>query len=228
MKTHTLPGCHPAPWLLTIVLSSRAVQETRARRPLGNLRLIIGSVLLLLGWGCNGDPTGPGPTVEPFCSDQPDSAIVAFEDANLEAAIRAELSIGPQDDLTCGLVSGLTTLEAFSAGIESLVGIQDLTNLTFLNLNNNSITHIGPLRWLTNLKTLSLINNSITDISALSGLTSLTLVVLSSNSNLSNIQPLLDNPGLRAHTTVFLTGTDVSCSDVALLKANGVSVFSSC
>ena len=50
------------------------------------------------------------PVLQPseLCSDYPDHAIATFEDATLEAAIRAALSVSAQDDLTCGLVSGLT------------------------------------------------------------------------------------------------------------------------
>ncbi len=67
----------------------------------------------------------PQPIV--LCRDQPDDAIAEFEDANLEAAIRAALSVGEQDDLTCLLISELTRLDAEQTGIESLVGMQNLT-----------------------------------------------------------------------------------------------------
>ena len=70
-----------------------------------------------------------------LCSDYPDSAIATFEDANLEAAIRTALSVGAQEDLTCGLISGLTALDASTLGITSLVGIQNLTGLTTLDLS---------------------------------------------------------------------------------------------
>ena len=45
-----------------------------------------------------------------LCSDQPDAAIATFVDADLEARVRSALSVGDQEDLTCGLVSGLTLL----------------------------------------------------------------------------------------------------------------------
>ena len=66
--------------------------------------------------------------------------------------------------------------------------------------------------------------NSITDISPLSGLTSLTNLSLIGNS-ISDIQPLLDNTGLGAGDSVELGFTSVSCTDVAALRAKGVSVF---
>ena len=115
-------------------------------------------------------------TIQP--TTQPANAIVTFEDANLEAAVRKHLEalgeIGPRDDLTCGLLSGITGFIP-SANIRSLVGIQNLTSLTFLAIDFNSITDISEL---TSLTQLSLASNSISDISPLSGLTSLTRVEL--------------------------------------------------
>ena len=92
-----------------------------------------------------------------LCSDHADAAIATFEDANLEARVRSALSVGERDDLTCGLVSGLTDLEAQNAGIESLVGLQNLTGLTVLRLRSNSITDISALSGLTGLLELVLL-----------------------------------------------------------------------
>ena len=209
--------------------------------------LILGSLLLPLGWGCSDDPTGPS---DPLCSSQPATAIPTFEDANLEAAIRAGLEVGAQDDLTCGLLSELTVLDAPFAGITSLMGIQNLTSLTdlilngnsisdigalsgltsvtFLGLALNSISDIGALSGLTSLTGLDLIGNLITDISALSGLTGLTFLALNNNPDLSNIQPLLDNTGLGAGDEVDLSSTNVSCADVDALIAKAVTVVHDC
>ena len=162
-----------------------------------------------------------------LCSDHLDAAIATFEDANLEVRVRAALSAGEQDDLTCGLISGLTALDAQNAGIASLVGIRNLTSLTELRLRDNSITDISAVRGFTSLTELSLNNNSITDISAVSGLTSLTQLWLGSNP-ISDIQSLLGNTGLGAGDTVDLRYTDVSCPDVAALEAKGVTVQSDC
>jgi len=308
------------------------------------LPLIIGSLFLPLGCGGpSSPPSPPAPSgnddaplvLQPseLCSEHPDYAIATFEDADLEAAIRAALSVSAREDLTCDLVSGLTALAPPVSGwrrtvfgaprlpapvdpFESLAGIQNLTSLTrlhlgassitdigaltgltsltFLNLGGNSITDIGALSELTSLTTLSLSDNSITDISTLSGLTSLTALSLSANpvsdisaltgltsltntllggnsitdigalseltslmtlslrdnsitdisalseltslgrlflqgnAGLSNIQPLLDNTGLGAGDTVWLSSTSVSCTDVAALEAKGVTVESDC
>ena len=125
-----------------------------------------------------------------LCGDNADVAIAMFEDANLEARVRAALSVGAQDDLTCGLVSGLTRLAAAQAGIGSLAGIQNLTGLTDLGLGTNSITDISALSGLTSLERLRLDSNSITDINPLSGLTSLTNLSLTNNPNLADISAL--------------------------------------
>ena len=159
-----------------------------------------------------------------LCSDQVGAALVTFEDASLEAAIRARLSVDAERDLTCSLVSGLTDLSAQNAGIESLVGIQNLTGLTNLELDTNSITDISPLSGLTSLTTVGLVNNSITDISALRELTNLTDLRLQSNPALSNVQPLLDNTGLAAGDRVGLGATSVRCTNLTVLAARRVNV----
>ncbi len=171
------------------------------------------------------------PVLQPseLCSDYPDGAIATFEHPNLVVRIREALGVGAGEPLTCDRVSGLTELDAFFAGISSLVGMQNLTSLRILNLGNNqALPDISALSGLTSLRTLNLFNNGISDISALSGLTSLTNLVLSANVGLSNIQPLLDNPGLGTGDTVNLGGTTVSCTDVAALQAKGVTVGSDC
>ena len=166
------------------------------------------------------------PVLQPseLCSDYPDYAIATFEDAELEAAIRAALSVRAREDLTCGLVSGLTALAPSDfSGIgtavrgprpvpapvvpyESLAGIQNLTSLTSLGLYNRSIS----------------------DISALSGLTSLRRLDLRFNPDLTDIRPLLDNAGFGVGDEVLVQSTNVSCSDVAALAATGVLVRSDC
>ena len=168
------------------------------------LPLIIGSLLLPVGCG---SPTGPQPSE--FCRAQGDDGIVTFEDANLEAAVRGALSIGGQDDLTYGLVSGLTELNAIDAEIASLVGIEHLTSLGSLRLGNNPITDISPLSGLTSLTFLNLGGNPITDISPLSGLTSLTDLLLLNNP-ITDISPLSGLINLTHLTLQFNPITDIS------------------
>lgn len=284
--------------------------------PSRRARAAVFAGLLALGaWACS-DPSGPG--TEPFCADRPDAAVVEIADPNLDLAIRANLGVSPLADLTCGMVEGITTLNAANRGIVSIEGIENLTGLTVLQIRANAITDIGPLSGLTGLTSLNVAANQIhdveplrgltqlsflainenqliEDIDALSGLTSLTgtlwmhsnaivdlgplrglsgisilraydnaiadltplsalsgltevhvhinslrdtgglvalgaltAVSLHSNPELTDIQDLIDNPGLGPGTDVNLAATSVSCADVDLLNAKGVSVISDC
>ncbi|MGD8869575.1 MAG: leucine-rich repeat domain-containing protein [Gemmatimonadales bacterium] len=148
------------------------------------------------------------PVLQPdeLCSDYPDYAIATFEDARLTARILTALSVGFQEPLTCGQISGLTVLGASRAEITSLVGIQNLAGLTNLSLWGNSINDISALGGLTNLTDLDLSFNSISDISGLSGLTSLTDLDLSFNS-ISDIGGL---SGLTSLTYLSLSNNSIS------------------
>jgi len=171
--------------------------------------LIAGSLLLLVGCGGDipfgpeegNDPTGPGspggespPSTsvlvlgpsESCSGHDPDLTYVSFEDDNLEDAVKQALGSAP---FTCRAVSGLTllsdnlsdTCQCDRVRIESLVGIQNLTGLTDLDLGFNSITDISLLSGLTELTDLNLVGNWISDIGALSGLTGLTDLNLEGN-----------------------------------------------
>ena len=129
------------------------------------------------------------------------------------------------------MLSGLTSLTRLSLSSNSITDISVVSgfaNLTELLLGGARISDISAVSGLTSLTFLVLSINSITDISALSGLTSLTWLLLADNTNLRNIQPLLDNTGLGAGDQVRLEGMSVSCTDVAALQAKGVTVTSNC
>ena len=171
------------------------------------------------------------PVLQPheLCSNYPGHAIATFEDANLEAAVRARMGLGAQDDLTCDRFRTLVgVFRANAAGIVSLVGIQNVNRIVFLDLGHNSIIDISPLSGFGPLEHLILNDNSIIDISALSGVFPLRGLDLSGNTGLSNIQPILDNVTLSLLSTVNLTNTLVSCADVVALHAKLVTVISGC
>ena len=167
--------------LLTLVLASFSAGEAQARKVLQPSEL---------------------------CSDNPPTAIATFEDADLETAVRTALSISAREDLTCGLVSGLTAFAAPAQPFalipvvygsprrqepvdpfESLVGIQNLTSVTRLTINDKLVTDISPLSALTSLTFINLHSNWITDLSALRGLTSLEVLIISENSY-TDLSPL--------------------------------------
>jgi hypothetical protein len=97
------------------------------------------SFFLLLPLGCGSNDGGPlgvdealdaGLVLQPYelCSDHSERHIPTFEDANLGAVIISALGIGVPEDLTCGLISGLTSLvgpydPSMDQKVESLVGV---------------------------------------------------------------------------------------------------------
>ena len=186
-----------------------------------------------------------------LCSDHSDAAIATFEDADLEAVIRAALSVSAREDLTCGLVSGLTALAARPGGrnqvfvvygaprprggaipehpFESLVGIQNLTSLTNLTINDRSLTDISPLSGLSNLRVLQLHTNRIRDLSPLSGLTGLIQLTLSENliTDISALSGLTNLTVLRLHALTPPLHRYLAASDnAAVAEITDISALS--
>lgn len=116
---------------------------------------------------------------------------VFFRDAALESAIRASLhkpfGCLSQDDLL-----KVTEVQASGLNIRYLDGIEYLTNLTILNLQNNYVTSITPLTNLTNLTFLDLGFNQITNIDALAGLFFLDELYIDGN-DIFDLSPLVAN-----------------------------------
>lgn len=108
--------------------------------------------------------------------------IVVFADPGLEAAVRSELNKPINENILKSEVQGITSLSAISKEISSLTGIENLTNLTDLDLGRNKIADISLLKDLTSLKCLYLSNNLITDISPLIQISSLEKLYLNGNS----------------------------------------------
>ena len=109
------------------------------------------------------------------------SSPVTIPDANLRAAIAAELGKASDATITKGEMTTLTNLEARDVGISDLTGLEFATKLRELSLGGNEITDISALADLTNLTRLYLHVNQIRSISALSGLTNLTVLSLQIN-----------------------------------------------
>lgn len=163
------------------------------------------------------DHAGPPPSCDAF----PQDFSIWFADANLEAAVRAAVGVGAEEPLTCGLVSGLTTLVAREAGILDLEGIQNLRALTSLGLRDNpELRDIGPLGELTNLVLLDLDwNPLIDDVGPLSGLTSLERLSIGGIGGVPGENALADLGPLTGLTNLtFLNLRASSVQDVAPLS----------
>ena len=144
---------------------------------------------VLAAVGCE-DPLGPQLEATDRCVSQSDqNSVVAFEDANLAAQVRADLDVGPSEPLTCRMVAELESLGASNAGIASLVGMQNLTGLQNLVLANNAISDLGPLSDLVRLEFMDLQENDISDLTPLSGLDNVVALSLTRNA-ITDIEPL--------------------------------------
>ncbi len=110
---------------------------------------------------------------------------VNIPDPNLESAVRAELS-KPFGLITdADMRSLIWGLSAYDMGIRDLTGLEYATNLKYLNLWDNQITSVEPLRNL-NIDELYIWGNRITDITPLAGLT---LVDLDVRDNYLDLTP---------------------------------------
>jgi Leucine-rich repeat (LRR) protein len=172
-----------------------------------------GVPLLAFAAAACSDVFGPGP--EPFCASRPDLAVVTFEDPALALAIRSELSVSPQLDLTCAMVAGVANLTAAGAGITSLQGIENLTNLSTLWIRANAITDVAPLAGLRGLTSLNLAANQILDVEPLRHLTALTFLAINENGGITDIGALA---GLTSLTGTLWLGSN-SITDLSPLSA---------
>ena len=131
----------------------------------------------------------------------------------------------------------LVSLDLDSNDVGDIGVLSGFSGLVELKLSGNGISDISALTGLTELEWLFLGGNDVTDLGPLVGLTELWDLWLTNNANLTDIQPLIDNTGLGPREVgagpdpgdvVRLWGTSVSCSDIALLEAEGVVVISDC
>ena len=117
-----------------------------------------------------------------------DPTVVTFTDSSLEASVRSAL-VQPTGDLLSIDLGFVSTLDAVNKGITSLSGIENMTSLTELLLDDNSISDLAPLGNLTGLTKLHLARNQIVSIDSLARLTNLVDLDLQGN-QVSALQPL--------------------------------------
>ena len=101
-----------------------------------------------------------------------DTVVVAFNDSNIEQAVRDELD-KQTGDITNVDMAKLTFLAAVRKNISDLTGLEYAVNLSYLYLSNNQISNITPLQNLTDLTELWLHDNIISNITPLQNLTNL-------------------------------------------------------
>ena len=120
---------------------------------------------------------------------------ISIPDANLRAVVRTALGLTADETLTQQKMHGLTRLSAPTHSITNLTGLEHAIRLTELDMPENQIADITPLRNLTTLSRIVLNDNSITNITSLTWLTRLTHLNLSEN-RIRTIDPLANLIGL--------------------------------
>jgi hypothetical protein len=121
---------------------------------------------------------------------KPNEGQVYFEDDNLERVIRQTIN-RPEGTLRAGDVMGITELDAREKEISSLDGVQAITNLQTLRLEQNKLSDISPLSRLKNLETLTLRGNEVSDLNPLAALSRLQVLDLRDNCAV-DISPLAE------------------------------------
>ncbi len=131
-----------------------------------------------------------------------------FNDLNLEKAVRKQCG-KTKGVLTINDIKKINYLNASSCNISSLEGIEQLTNLKAVILDDNKIINISPLKFLDNLNELSINNNSISDISSLVDLKNLTKL----NLGLNKIRDISTITSLNKLSQLYLAGNPIENYD---------------
>lgn len=144
---------------------------------------------------------------------------IVFKDKNLEKVIR-EVINKPTGDIFKSDVEEIIEIDLSNNQITDITPLKNLTNLTTLGLSANQIIDITPLKNQTNLSDLYLFENQIIDITPLENLTNLTILNLGCN-QITDIVPLKNLTNL-----TYLELTENQITDISplknLIKLNGL------
>lgn len=150
---------------------------------------VVASALAVITLGAGIAPAQAGP-----------SDPITMPDDALRACVNAELGQGATDPITEAQAATVTVVDCQSAGVTDLTGMEHLTAVETVWLNNNSgIASLDPLANLTTTRRLGLNNAGVsdTDLAALSQLTSLTSLGLASN-GITDLSVVAGFPDLRS------------------------------
>lgn len=132
---------------------------------------------------------------EETTTEETTTEVVELDDT-LEEAIRLELGIGPEEELTDDMLKEMTYLATFETYIDTLNGISKLENLTELHINKGSVKDISELSKLKNLTFIDINSCYITEIPDFSELENLSSLYLGNNL-IEDITPISKITSLR-------------------------------
>ncbi len=124
--------------------------------------------------------------------------IVSIPDANLRAAIAEALGTAQDAQITRDEMATLTRLEAHSANISDLAGLEFAIALEEIRCNNNLISDISPLAELIGLRVIELRENVMNDLAPVKKLLKLEWLIVPHNliTDLSPVEDLINLRGL--------------------------------
>ena len=150
-----------------------------------------------------------------LCEVVVDDQIINFNDKTLSMYIIWVIPNKPNNsEIYKSELLKIKNFQVSKSSIKDLTGIDNLTNLTYLNLDWSPLEDISQLSQLTNLTTLKLYNNKISDLSPLKGLINLEKLWLSDN-KISDISAL---KGLINLKTLDLRYNEISDADKHSLR----------
>lgn len=163
-----------------------------------------------------------------------EDSIVNFEDVNLANCVRNVLNKASGESILKSDVDTIYSLDISEKNIISLKGIENLNNLTELNLYYNQISDLSLLSYLTNLSKLRLDSNKINNLSGLNGLVNLTQLSLFNNqisdlsplSNLTNLTNLDLGQNKISDISSLKDLTNLTILDLWSNQVNNISVLS--
>lgn len=119
------------------------------------------------------------------------SAQDLFPDKALEAAVRREVfeKRYNAEPITAEDVKNISQVVGKGKGIKSLEGLQHCKSMMKLDLENNEITDLGPIRELKLLQSIDLASNKIQSLEPLTGLTAVQYLHIANNA-LEDLAPL--------------------------------------
>jgi internalin A len=124
---------------------------------------------------------------------QPAAADDLFPDKNLEAVVRQYVfeKRNKPDALVEADVVNISTIVGKGKKIESLKGLEKCKSLALLDLENNAISDLEPIKELKLIQSFNLAKNKIQSLAPLAGLAGIQYLVVSDN-QISDLSPLKD------------------------------------
>lgn len=131
-----------------------------------------------------------------------------FPDKNLEAVVRQQVFEKRNNDkpLTEEDVRNISTIKGRGAGIKDLTGLDHCQALALLDLADNEVSDVGPLKGLERLQSVTLSQNKIESVEALGTLQNLQYLQLADN-QVKDLKPLAELPNLRS---LYLSNNQIS------------------